>query len=88
MTNNPDTGSSSRQRLKNLPLGQRLTLYLLPIVFIPTLFIALVGFPRIRQILLEQAVNQLTNSSIEQTAYIQEWTQTETGFPLPAGRSW
>lgn len=80
MTISSRSSSSFRQRLRNLPLGQRLTLSLLPIVLIPTLFIGLVGFPRIRGILREQSANQLANLSIQQVSYIQEWTKERRDF--------
>lgn len=71
-TEQPGRGSWFRR----LSFGSRLTIQLLPLVLIPMLIMGIVTFLRARSLLREQAISQMTVSTVEQLAYLDSWVKS------------
>jgi GAF domain-containing protein/HAMP domain-containing protein len=63
-----------QNRMRRLSLGTRLTLLLLPLILIPMLVVVGVTYQRSRNILRQQAVDQLTTAAQAQVRVLEEWT--------------
>lgn len=63
-----------QDRLRHISLGTRLTAVLLPLILIPMLLVVGVTYQRSRNILRQQAVDQLTTAAQSQVQVLEEWT--------------
>ncbi len=63
-----------QNRMRRVSLGTRLTMVLLPLILIPMLLVVGVTYQRSRNILRQQAVDQLTTAAQSQVRVLEEWT--------------
>jgi GAF domain-containing protein/HAMP domain-containing protein len=63
-----------KQRFRRIGLGTRLTVTLLPLVLIPMLIMMGVTYQRSRELLRQQAVDQLTSAAQAQIQVLEEWS--------------
>jgi GAF domain-containing protein/HAMP domain-containing protein len=77
-----------RLTLRNLGLGGRLTVILIPLVLIPLLAMGIGAYLRSRALLRDQAASQMTSAAQAQISVLQDWTdEREQRLQLGTQRS-
>jgi GAF domain-containing protein/HAMP domain-containing protein len=75
-------------RYRRMGLGQRLTLTILPLILLPMLLLAIVTYSRSRNLLREQATDQMLSAAQAQILVLQEWaSDREQRLQLGSQRS-
>ena len=75
-------------RYRRMGLGQRLTLTILPLIILPMLLLAIVTYSRSRNLLREQATDQMLSAAQAQILVLQEWaSDREQRLQLGSQRS-